>query len=122
MNMERLILVGKVDSFLNDLDRVEPLSFDLGTPELPEVDAVHELVNMGTEIVPLLLERIQQNGSKKRIAYSVLVLKHIGAVQALAPLLDLRTRYQQLETKNEWDYVVIGQCNLAIAHLEKNAR
>lgn len=120
--MERLTLADKVDSFLDDLDRVEPVSFDLGTPQLSEVDAMHELVNIGTEIVPLLLERIQRNESKKRTAYIVLVLNHIGDIRALAPLLDLRAHYQELETKDEWDYAVIGQCNLAIAQLEKSAR
>lgn len=112
-------LAEQVDSLLSDFDRVEPVTFDLGTPELSEVGAIHELVIMGAEIVPLLLERIQSSGLKKRIAYIVLVLNRIGDIQALAPLLDLRARYKELETKDEWDYAVIGQCNLAIEQLQK---
>jgi hypothetical protein len=122
VNMERLTLAEKVDSLLNDLDRIEPMSFDLGTPELSEVDAMHELVNLGTEIVPLLLERIQRNVAKKRTAYIVLVLNHIGDIRALAPLLDLRVHYQELDKKDEWDYAIIGQCSLAIEQIEKRAR
>jgi len=50
------------------------------------------------------------------------VLNQLGDVRALAALLDLRARYQQRETKDEWDYAVIGQCNLAIEQLQKQAR
>lgn len=117
--MEPSTLAEKVDSLLSDLDRAEPVSFDLGTPGLFETDAVLELVNMGTEIVPILLKHIQSHGEKKRIAYIVLVLNNIGDIRALTPLHTLRTRYQELETKDEWDYAVIGQCNLAIKKLQE---
>ncbi len=119
--MTSLTPAKKVDSLLSDLNRVEPISFDLGTPELFEIDAVRQLLAMGTAIVPHLLECLQGNVSKKRIAYVVLVLNHLGDVRALAPLRDLRARYQQRETKDEWDYAVIGQCNLAIEQLQKRA-
>jgi hypothetical protein len=120
--MTSLTPAEKVDSLLSELDRAEPVSFDLGTPELSELDAVHHLVTMGTEIVPHLLESIQGNMAKKRVAYIALVLNRIGDVRALAPLLDLRARYQQHENKDEWDYAVIGQCNLAIEQLQKRVR
>lgn len=120
--MKPLTFAEKVDLLLSDLDRVEPVSFDLGTPELFEIDAMQEIVNMGTEIVPILLEHIQRSGSKTRIAYIVLVLNNIGDIRALTPLLALRARYQALETKDEWDYAVIGQCNLAIKKLEEKKR
>jgi len=119
--MKPLTPAEQIDSLLSDLERVEPASFDLGTPELFEVDAVHQLVVMGKTIVPHLLERMQGDVPKKRIAYIVLVLNYIGDVRALAPLVDLRACYQQRETKDEWDYAVIGQCNLAIEQLEKKS-
>jgi hypothetical protein len=122
VNMEQPALAERVDSLLHELDRVEPVSFDLGTPELLEVDAVHELVDIGSEIVPLLLDRIQRNAPKKRTAYIVVVLNRIGDIRALAPLLDLRARYRARETKDEWDHAVIGQSNLAIEQLEKQVR
>lgn len=112
----------QVDSLLRDLDRAEPVSFDLGTPELAEPAAVHQLAAMGTAIVPHLLERMQGDLPQKRVAYIVLVLNRIGDVRALAPLVDLRARYQQRGTKDEWDYAVIGQCNVAIEQLEKRTR
>ena len=108
-----------VDALLTDLDSVEPVSFDLGTPEVSEVDAVRELVRMGPDIVPVLLERIGQGAPKKRTAYVVLALKQIGDTRALAPLLDLRTAYQARATKDEWDHAVIGQANLAIEQLRR---
>jgi hypothetical protein len=120
--MNSLTLPEKVDSLLSELDLAEPVSFDLGTPELPELDAVRELAAMGTAIVPHLLERMQSNVPKKRIAYIVLVLNRLGDLRALAPLLDLRMRYQQSKIKGEWDYAVIGQCNLAIQALQQRSR
>jgi hypothetical protein len=109
----------KAKSLLNELDAVEPVSFNLGTPELAETDAVHQLVAMGAAIVPYLLESIQGDKPKRRVAYVVLALNRIGDIRAIAPLIDLRAYYQQREPKDEWDYAVIGQCNLAIEHLEK---
>jgi hypothetical protein len=117
--MNSFSLAQKVESLLRDLDGAEPLSFDLGTPDLPETDAVHSLVSMGPVVVPYLLEHLQRKDPKKRIAYIVLVLNHLGDARALAPLLALRTRYQEREIKNEWDYAIIGQCNLAIRQLQE---
>lgn len=118
--MKPLTLSEKIDSFLSELELVEPISFDLGTPSLPEVDTVYQLVTMGQEIVPYLLECIQSDVSKKGLAYIVLVLNHIGDIRALVPLVNLRVHYQQREEKDEWDYAVIGQCSLAIKRLKKN--
>jgi hypothetical protein len=120
--MESRALSRKVDSLLSELDRAEPISDNLGTPDLPDLDAMEQLVAMGTEIVPHLLERLPGNVPKQRTAYMVQILNRLGDVRALAPLLELRTRYQQRETKDEWDYAVIGQCNLAIQRLQEQAR
>ncbi|HMD99872.1 MAG TPA: hypothetical protein VKM93_21405 [Terriglobia bacterium] len=120
--MESLTLADQVDSLLSELDAAEPVSFDLGTPELPELDAVHQLVAMGTAIVPHLLECAQGNAPKKRVAYIAMVLNQLGDVRALAPLLDLRAHHQQREIKDEWDYAVIGQCDLAIEQLQGKTR
>jgi HEAT repeat protein len=120
--MNLLSLSKQVDLLLSDVDRMEPASFDLGTPEISESSAINELVNMGAEIVPLLIERLKSSESKKQAAHIVLVLNRIGDTRALVPLLDLRQRCQELENKNEWDYAVIGQCNLAIEHLQQRSR
>lgn len=112
----------QVDSLLSELDRAEPLSFDLGTPEGCESHLVHQLVVAGPTIVPHLLERMQGNAPKKRVAHIVLVLRLIGDVRALTPLVDLCALYKERETKDEWDYAVIGQCNLAIKELQKGSR
>jgi hypothetical protein len=120
--MALLTLAERVDSLLDELDTINPASFDLGTPELTEVNAANELVSMGTAVVPQLLERVRGNVSKQRIAYIALVLNRLGDVRALGPLLDLRARYQESEPKDQWDYAVIGQCNLAIEQLQNKAR
>lgn len=120
--MEQAGLAQKVDSLLDELNQVDPVSYDLGTPELPEVNALDELVEMGQEITPLLIERIRQSNSSKRIAYAVMALNRLGDIRALDSLRELCARYQTIETKDEWDYAVIGQCNAAIEALEKEGR
>jgi len=119
--MTALALGEQVDRLLSVFDRLDPVSFDLGTPDVSESGAVDELVNMGAKIVTLLLERIQTNVSKRRIAYIVLALNRLGDGRALPILLELRGNFQGIETKDEWDYAVIGQCNLAIKQLRKGA-
>ncbi len=121
-NMTTPTAAQRIDYLLSKLEGIEPVSFDLGTPQLSEGGAIQEIVGMGEESVPLLLERIRSSESKKRIAYIVLVLNRIGDSRALAPLLDLRERYQRLKSKDQWDYAVIGQSNLAIEHLQKMLR
>lgn len=118
--MSSIALYEKIDALLSELDRAEPISFNLGVPELPELDAVHQLVTMGNAILPRLLKCLQGNMSKKRIAYVVMVLKHLDDARALVPLINLRAQYQNREVKDEWDYAVIGQCNLAIFLLQKS--
>jgi hypothetical protein len=120
--MEQVVLAQKVDALLDELNRVDPVSYDLGSPELPEVSAFYELVDMGRAITPLLIERIHQPGSSKRIAYMVMALNRLGDIRALAPLRALGARYRAITMKNEWDYAVIGQCNIAIEALEKMGR
>lgn len=110
-----------IESILADVDRVDPVWFDLGTPELPDVDAVQRLVSLGPPIVPHLLERLRDDGvPKKRIAYLVLALARLGDIRALSALRELRESHQRRESRHVWDYVVIGQCNLAIEHLEQS--
>ena len=111
----------QVHSLLRELDRAEPLSFDLGTPEVFEFHPVHQLVAMGPAIVPHLLKRMQGDVPKKRVAYIVLALRLIGDVRALTPLVNLCAICNERETKNEWDYAVIGQCKLAIKELQKGS-
>lgn len=112
-------LAQKVDSLLRDLESGSTLSFDLGIPELQETGAFHELISIGPEVVPHLLDRLQGNASKKLVAYIVLALNRIGDIRALAPLSALQARYQEREMKDEWDFAVIGQCNLAIKQLQE---
>lgn len=111
-------LFEQVDVLLSELDKVEPVAFDLGTPQLPAVDAVYQLAAIGPQIVPHLLERARDEASKKRIAYIVMVLGLIRDDRALEPLQTLRVRYQQQERKDEWDYAITGQCNLALERLQ----
>jgi hypothetical protein len=117
--MEQHELSQKVDQFLGDVDRIEPVSYDLGTPALLETEALHLLVGLGPAVVPVLLERLPREESAKRSAYLVLALNKLHDQRALAPLRELRARCQLRAGKNEWDYALIGQCNLAIADLEK---
>jgi hypothetical protein len=117
--MTSLTPAERVDALLSELEGVEAVSFDLGTPDVFEHDAVRQLVAMGTEAVPHLLERMQGDAPKKRVVYIALALNRIGDVRALAPLADICRIYQQRATKDQWDYAVLVQCKLAIEQLEK---
>lgn len=110
-----------IEQILAELDLAEPVSFDLGTPDLQDVDAVWRLVALGPPIVPRLLEQIRERGiPKKRIAYVVLALARLDGIGTMPALCELRERFQRREFKDEWDYAVIGQCNLAIKEIERN--
>jgi hypothetical protein len=108
-----------LDSILDELDRVDPISFDLGTPEVMDVDPLRELVALGPPIVPALLRRLRDpDAPAKRTAYLVLALNRLGDARALPTVRMLREDLQQRERKDEWDHATLGQCDLAIARLE----
>ena len=111
----------QVDLLLRELDRAEPMSFNLGTPEVFESVPVHQLVVMGTAAVQHLLECMESDVPNNRMASIAFVLGQIGDRRALSSLIALRARYQERATKDEWDYAVIGQCNLAVEQLQKSS-
>jgi hypothetical protein len=114
------VLAEKVDTLLGELEGVEPPFESLGTPVLGELYALEKLVSMGADIVPHLVERTGEAVGAKRLAYLALVLGRIGERQAAEPLRALRTRYQARSAKDEWDYAVIGQCDVALSRLSKS--
>jgi hypothetical protein len=112
-----------IEPLLLDLDRTEPTAYDLGTPEVSEVEAVRRLVDMGPPVVPLLLEHLRDDRRPSRmIAHLVLVLERLADVRALPELRALQERVRQRESKNEWDYAVIGRSTTAIERLERVRR
>jgi hypothetical protein len=74
---------------------------------------------MGAEIVPLLVERTRETVGRKRLAYIALALGRIGEKQAAAPLRALRARFRAWPSKDQWDYAVIGQCDVALMRLSE---
>jgi len=111
-----------LDLLLGSLERTQPMFYSHGTPVLAENDeAVRQLVEMGAEIVPDLVRRIQGDIPKATAAYAAMVLGRLGDVRAVGPLSNLRDRYQTREPKDEWDFAVIGQCNIALSRLEKES-
>jgi HEAT repeat protein len=110
----------KVDSLLQALEQMQPMFHSLGTPVLAENDeALSQLVRMGTKIVPYLVGRIQGDAPKKTAAYAAMVLGRLGDARGVEPLRNLRATFQARQSKDEWDYAVIGQCDLALSRLEK---
>jgi hypothetical protein len=113
----------EVEGILADLDRQEPTDVDLGTPQLQVVDAVDRLVALGPAVVPLLLERLRdQAASRQRIGYLVMALGILDDVRAMPTLRELRQAYRHRELPDEWDHVVIGQCDVALERLERAGR
>ena len=110
-------LAREAGPLLAELDRIEPISWDLGTPAVVEVEPVQRLIALGPAIVPLLLEQLEEEASEKRIAHVVLVLSHLADATVLPDLIALRSRYQGRGSLGPWDYAVLGQCNVAIERL-----
>jgi hypothetical protein len=109
----------KVDSLLQALEQMQSMFHSLGTPVLAENDeTLRQLVRMGTKIVPYLVDRVQSDAPKKTAAYAAMVLGRLGDARGVEPLRDLRARYQMRKAKDEWDYAVVGQCNVALSRLE----
>jgi len=106
-----------VDRLLGELDRAEPPFESLGTPIVAGGDALQKLISMGAEIIPHLVERMGETADAKRLAYFALILGRIGEKQAREPLRVLRARFQARPSKDEWDYAVIGQCDIALSRL-----
>lgn len=107
----------EVDRLLAEMEREEPVSDELGTPDLVETDASRRLVAMGSAAVPPLLEHLRRGISARRAAYAVRALARIGDPRVLPELQALRARHQALDQPGEWDFAVIGQCTLAIRAL-----
>jgi hypothetical protein len=88
-----------IDTLLYELERTEPVSFDLGTPEPLQTESSAQLIAIGVRAVPFLAQQIENAPSNRRAAY--IALAH----------------YRRIEHPSPWDLAVIGQCTLAIARL-----
>lgn len=108
----------KIDLLLRSLEAQELFIYELGTPQPIETDAIKKLVDLGPQIVPYLIE-LTKSETPKKLVYIVLVLGRLGDARAIEALRELRKKYMILKAKTEWEYAVIGQCNIAIDLLEK---
>jgi len=111
------VLHEKTKMLLRSLEARESLIYELGTPQLIETEEVTQLIEMGPKIIPCLIE-LAESGTPKSVAYIVLVLGKLGDRTVVDVLREFRAKYQIPEHKTEWEYAVIGQCNLAIEALE----
>jgi hypothetical protein len=110
-----------VAQLLSELEREEPISFDLGTPDITDSDAFRRLLELGRSIVPALIRELSENRSSKRDAYAARALGRIGVGGALGTLRAAEKRYADRAPKDEWDHAAIGQIRLAIEALEGDA-
>lgn len=107
----------EVDALVAALDDQRPLSYDLGTPELFEVEPVRRLVALGSAAVPRLLAHLGGGAPKLRTAYVVMALGLIGDADALGPLRETCDAVRARAAKDELDHAVLGQCDEAIRRL-----
>lgn len=110
-------LESQIEALLTQIEAESPVIYDLGTPQIVETQTVRDLLALGQPIVPYLLDQLQ-TASPKVTAYLVFVLGRLGDSSTLAPLQTVRTRYKNIPNKTDWEYAVIGQCNIAIDNLE----
>ena len=73
----------KIDRLLRSLEMQEPATYELGTPQLVETDELRELVGLGRQIVPDLIERTKFE-TPKVVAYIVSVLIKLGDLRTSA--------------------------------------
>jgi hypothetical protein len=103
----------RIDSVLATLDALEPPIVDLGTPQLDVTPQIEEVVAMGPEAVPHLLERLR-SASPKATAYVAMILRHIDGTAAVEGLRQLLDRYSALTEKSEWHAAALAQCRAAL--------
>lgn len=106
-----------IEDILARLSLREPTGSRLGTPVL-DVQAPEylRLVNAGTVAVSHLLSMLQA-APARRAAWIVAALGQIGDPRALPALRETCARWGELESPDEWDYAVRGQCRLALERL-----
>ncbi|MFS8085946.1 MAG: hypothetical protein ACMG6H_09970 [Acidobacteriota bacterium] len=119
--MNNSILRDKVNQLLRTLEAENPSIYELGTPRPVESGEIHQLVALGPQIIPYLLDllKIEKPGM---VAYIALVLGRLGDASAVAPLRELIARYQTKDQKTEWERAAIAQSSMAIAALSKFAQ
>jgi HEAT repeat protein len=98
------------------LQAVEPVVWDLGTPDIGEPPELSDLVGLGPAAVPALLSLVEREPPRV-VAYLVKALGQIGDPSAAEPLARLVERYDAMDGKGPWEHAVIGQGRLAIAAL-----
>jgi len=103
---------------LRKLEAQEVRIYELGTPQIEENGELRALAAMGRAVIPDLLE-LAETESPKVVAYIIAVLRRVGGPEALEAVRKLRPKYAAKPDKNEWDYAVLGQCNVALGELEK---
>lgn len=99
------------------LSRREVAGYRLGTPVL-DVQAPEflRLINAGTEAVPYLLSMLP-TAPAKQAAWIVAALGQIGDPRALPALQEACSRWETLESDDEWDHAMRGQCRLALERM-----
>ncbi len=107
----------RIKILVESLENKEVIIYDLGTPQIAETEEVRELVALGNRIVPYLME-MARTAKPKVVAYIVLVLSKLTSENTVIFLHKLKARYQAIESKTEWEYAVIGQCNVALYALD----
>ena len=111
----------EISELLDGLERSEPVSWSSGTPDLTESEPVERIVELGRDIVPFLIEELKRDAAPQRTAYVVLSLRSIGDARAVGAIADVAARYRAREPKNEWDHAVIGQAEIALEQLDRDA-
>lgn len=100
------------------LEAVEPVVWDLGTPDLGEPPELAELAALGPRAMPALLALADREPARGA-AYLVKALGMIGDPAAAEPLERLVARYEAIDGKGPWEHAVIGQGRLALAALRR---
>lgn len=108
---------GQAAALLERLASARPVLYDLGTPDIGASPEMSQLVELGPQIAPYLLQRAEV-AEPRVTAYAVHALAQLGDRSMVERLARLRDRYEADPNKDPWKYAVVGQCRLAIAELQ----
>lgn len=104
-------------ALLKRLALTVPASYDLGTPDIGAPQELCELVGLGLQIVPYLLQQAQ-TAEPAVAAYAVSALGQLGDRTLITELERVKQRFEAAPDEDPWIYAVIGQCALAISELQ----
>ncbi|MEX2512665.1 MAG: hypothetical protein WD398_07160 [Cyclobacteriaceae bacterium] len=104
----------QIQSCLDSLEILEPKDYELGTPQLEESsEYIEKIISYGPSAISYLMD-LSSNATPKKTAYIVFILGKLDGRGLTEQIIKIRTEFENKTSKSDWDYAVIGQCNIIL--------